>query len=324
MNIAIIYDTSANTHVPRLEFKNNEQVIASQIIINTNTFQIKYFSMPFPTEINKIYQKIINDSGRKILESMYSEEILNLDYYESILYSGLIKMEYPGDGKRNDKYESLKSEFEIFRKDVEKLSKDQRRLVTTNFYNPSILHLVKKMYPNADSLVFAFGDYKKSLGKLGLHIDSRDDKPSPAKGGSFVPLTKGVVELKNDKFIIYDKSGNYSEVEAKLILTESKVSLINLLVDSLFLDSTFFRYDRGAEWGVAAVGYIGQYPIRFEQLELRYNEDVDYIFNENLIIQRLPVYQLSDLYFPGWTQPIYDPIYNLVFDFDSDYEYETE
>ena len=316
LNIAIIYDTSANTHVPMLEFKNNEKMIVRCPIINTNTFQIKYFSMPFPTEINKIYQKIINDSGRKILESMYSEEILNLDYYESILYSGLIKMEYPGDGKRNDKYESLKSEFEIFRKDVEKLSKDQRRLVTTNFFNPSILHLVKKMYPNADSLVFAFGDYKKSLGKLGLHIHSRDDKPSPAKGGSFVPLTKGVVELKNDKFIIYDKSGNYSEVEAKLILTGSKVSLTNLLVDSLSLDSTFIRKN----W---PIGYIEQYPISFKQVELRYNEDVDYIFNENLIIQRLPVYQLSDLYFPGWTIPIYDPIYNLVFDFDSDYEYEA-
>ena len=316
LNIAIIYDTSANTHVPMLEFKNNEKMIVRCPIINTNTFQIKYFSMPFPTEINKIYQKIINDSGRKILESMYSEEILNLDYYESILYSGLIEMEYPGDGKRNDKYESLKSEFEIFRKDVEKLSKDQRRLVTTNFFNPSILHLVKKMYPNADSLVFAFGDYKKSLGKLGLHIHSLDDKPSPAKGGSFVPLTKGVVELKNDKFIIYDKSGNYSEVKAKLILTESKVSLTNLLVDSLSLDSTFIRKN----W---KIGYIEQYPISFKQVELRYNEDVDYIFNENLIIQRLPVYQLSDLYSPGWTIPIYDPIYNLVFDFDSDYEYEA-
>jgi hypothetical protein len=317
LNIEIMYDTSANTHVPMLVFKNNEKLIARCPIINTNTFQIKYFSMPFPSEINKIYQKIINDSGRKTLESMYSEKILNLDYYESILYSGLIEMEYPGDGKRNDKYESLKSEFEIFRKDVEKLTKDKRKLVTTNFYNPSILYLVKKMYPNADSLVFAFGDYKESLGKLGLHINyATYDEAFAVRGGSFVPLTKGVVELKNDKFIIYDKSGNYAEVSANLILTESKVSLTNLLVDSLSLDSTFFRYDRGAEWGVAAVGYIGQYPISFEQLELRYNENVAYIFNENLSIQRLPVYQLSDIYFPSNRKPIVDPIYNLVFDFN--------
>ena len=316
LNIEIMYDTSANTHVPMLVFKNNEKLIASCPIINTNTFQIKYFSMPFPSEINKIYQKIINDSGRKILESLYSEEILNLDYYESILYSGLNEMDYPGVGKKNDKYESLKSEFEIFREDVEKLSKDKRRLVTTNFYNPSILHLVKKMYPNADSLVFAFGDYKESLGKLGLHINyATYDEAYAVRGGSFVPLIKGVVELKNDKFIIYDKSGNYAEVSANLILTESKVSLTNLLVDSLSLDSTFIREN----W---PIGYIGQYPISFKQLELRYNEAVAYIFNENLIIQRLPVYKLSDIYFPGWTQPIYDPIYNLVFDFNFDGHYQ--
>jgi len=317
LNIEIMYDTSANMHVPMLVFKNNEKLIARCPIINTNTFQIKYFSMPFPSEINKIYQKIINDSGRKILESMYSEKILNLDSYESILYSGLIEMEYPGDGKRNDKYESLKSEFEIFRKDVEKLTKDKRKLVTTNFYNPSILYLVKKMYPNADSLVFAFGDYKESLGKLGLHINyATYDEASAASGGSFVPLIKGVVELKNDKFIIYDKSGNYADVSANLILTESKVSLTNLLVDSLSLDSTFFRYDRGAEWGVAAVGYIGQYPISFKQLELRYNEQVAYRFNENLSIQILPTYWLNDIYFPSNRKPIVDPIYNLEFDFN--------
>ncbi len=319
LNIAIIYDTSANTHVPMLEFKNNEKLLFRSPIINTNTFQIKYFSMPFPSEINKIYQKIINDSGRKILESMYSEKILNLDSYESILYSGLTKMEYPGDGKKNDKYESLKSEFEIFRKDVEKLSKDQRKLVTTNFYNPSILHLVKKMYPNADSLVFAFGDYKESLGKLGLHIDfsyyGADERKidySAAKGGSFVPLTKGVVELKNDKFIIYDKSGNYTEVKADLIFTESKVSLTNLLVDSLSLDATFIRKN----W---PIGYIEQYPISFEQLELRYNEKVNYIFNENLTIQILPIYSLVDIHFPNQTKSIYNPIDNLCFDFNRNY-----
>ena len=310
LNIAIIYDTSANTHVPMLEFKNNEKMIDRCPIINTNTFQIKYFSMPFPSEINKIYQKIINDSGRKILESMYSEKILNLDSYESILYSGLIEMEYPGDGKRNDKYESLKSEFEIFREDVEKLTKDKRKLVTTNFYNPSILYLVKKMYPNADSLVFAFGDYKESLGKLGLHINyATYDEASAVRGGSFVPLTKGVVELKNDKFIIYDKSGNYAEVSANLILTESKVSLTNLLVDSLSLDSTFIRKN----W---PIGYIEQYPISFKQVELRYNNPIDYRFNENLSIQLLPTYWLNDIYFPGYRQPIYDPIYNLKFDFN--------
>ena len=325
LNIEIIYDTSANTHVPMLEFKNNEKMIDRCPIINTNTFQIKYFSMPFPSEIDKIYQKIINDSGRKILESMYSEKILNLDSYESILYSGLIEMEYPGDGKRNDKYESLKSEFEIFRKDVEKLTKDKRKLVTTNFYNPSILYLVKKMYPNADSLVFAFGDYKESLGKLGLHINyATYDEASAVRGGSFVPLTNGVVELKNDNFIIYDKSGNYAEVSANLILTESKVSLTNLLVDSLSLDSTFFRYDRGAEWGVAAVGYIGQYPISFKQLELRYNEKVAYRFNENLSIQILPTYWLNDIYFPSNRKPIVDPIYNLEFDFNRSFADEQD
>lgn len=316
LNIAIIYDTSANTHVPMLEFKNNEKMIERCPIINTNTFQIKYFSMPFPSEIDKIYQKIINDSGRKILESMYSEKILNLDSYESILYSGLNEMEYPGDGKRNDKYESLKSEFEIFREDVEKLSKDQRKTVTNNFYNPSILYLVKKMYPNADSLVFAFGDYQESLRELGLHIDCNNGSCSDYylnnRFGSFVPLTKGVIELKNDKFIIYEKSGNYTEVKANLIFTESKVSLTNLLVDSLSLDSTFIRE-------TFAFGYIRQYPISFKQQELRYNEYISYKFNENLSIQILPLYWVYNIYFPGYSYPIDVPIYSLSLNFNKYY-----
>ena len=320
LNIAIIYDTNANTYVSMLEFKNNEKEIDRCPIINKNTFQINYFSMPFPSEINKIYQKIINDSGRKILESLYPEKILNLDSYENILYSGLNVMKYPGDGKKNDKYESLKSEFEIFRNELDKLSKNKRKLVTTNFYNPSILYLVKKMYPNADSLVFAFGNYKNSMSTLGLHMDYYHwDLPREESAifGSFVPLTKGVLELKNEKFIIYDKSGNYTEVKADLILPESKVSLTNLLVDSLSLDSTFI--DKGWNKTDSYRGYVGQYPISVKQREVIYNEYITYVFNENLTIQKLPVYTNDDIYFNYKT--ISDPMHKLRFNFNDDDKY---
>lgn len=305
LNLAIIYDTSVKMYVPYLEFKNNEQLIQRSPILNSGKFQINYFSMPFPSEINKIYQKIINHSGRETLEKLYPEEILNLDSYESILYSDLKEIAYPGKGIKNDKYESLNINVKLVSDAVEQLLDNQKsKTITTNFYNPSILHLVKKMYPNADSLVFAFGDYHASLGKLGLHIQPVNK--DFGKRGSFVPLTKGVVEYKNDKFIIYSKSGKYAEVSAEFILPESKVSLTNLLVDSLSLDSAFIR----TNWPLRylfyspSYGYIKQHPINFQMGRVNKQafldgENVDYVFNENLIIQLAPLCYLKYIHFPN-------------------------
>jgi hypothetical protein len=322
LNISILYDTVANTYVPYIEFYKDEKKISTSPIVNTNVFQTNYFSMTFPMEINALYQKVINESGRRILESLYPQQIIHFDTSESISFSGLSNIPYPGDGKRNDKYETLQIEFEIVLKDVEKLSNVKNIILTENFYNPSILYLVKKLYPDADTLVFAFGDYKSSLGNLGLHIDFshmswEQLKRQVDKGGSFVPLTKGVIELKNNKFIIYDKMGNYKEVEAHRILPESKVTLTNLELDKLKLDSTFIKnvsdgyYTRDGE-------YIAQFPIFFKQLELRSDEKkADFKVNDNLILKLLPIYLNPNLAFPSISEPLYYPISTLALNFNA-------
>ena len=295
LNIELFYDTVANTYVPMIRFYKDDQLVVRCPIVNTTVFQTNCFSMPFPMEMNALYQSVVNESGRELLESLFPQQILHLNSSESTAFVGLSKITYPGDEKRNDKYEALKNEFNIGIKGVGEYLNNQKIIVTKNFYNPSILYLIKKLYPNADTLVFVYGDYKNSLGNLGLHINyaftyknlshSQKIENSGAKGGSFVPLTKGVVELKNNKFLIYDKKGNYKEVPANLFIPESILQLKNLTLEKLNLDSVFINESFDSRYDI---GYVGQFPIVYEQLLMGTDRnEAQYIYNDSLIIQKV-------------------------------------
>lgn len=325
LNIELFYDTVANTYVPMIGFYKDDQLEVSCPIVNTTVFQTNCYSMPFPMEMNALYQSVVNESGKRILDELFPQQILNLNSSESISLGGLREISYPGDDKRNDQYESLNDEFNIGIKGVGVYLNNQKIIVTENFYNPSILYLIKKLYPNADTLVFVYGDYKNSLGNLGLHIDydfryynmshSQKIEYSGAKGGSFVPLAKGVVELKNNKFLIYDKKGNYKEVSANLFIPESILPLKSLTLEKLNLDSVFINESFDSRYDI---GYLGQFPIFYEQLLMGTDRnEALYIYNDSLIIQNVPIYINRDTELPNSTRSIYDPINNLVLNLNS-------
>jgi hypothetical protein len=327
LNIELFYDTVANTYVPMIRFYKDDQLVERCPIVNTTVFQTNCYSMPFPMEMNALYQSVVNESGKRILDELFPQQILNLNSSESISLGGLREISYPGDDKRNDKYESLNDEFKNALNDIETLANFKKSIVTKNFYNPSILYLVKKLYPNADTLVFAFGDYKKSLGNLGLHIDyghqySQTDLKdkiysSGINGGSFVPLIKGVIELKNSMFHVYDKAGNYKEVSADLILPESMVALTNLALDKLTLDSNFLFKNFDSRY---YTDYVGEFPINFKQLEMGSNQNkAKYVVNDSLNLKILPVYRNDDLKIPYSTRMVYDPVSFLVLNFNIDF-----
>ena len=319
LNIKLLYDTSANTYVPFIQFYKNENHIVNSPILNTSVFQIEYFLMPLPTEISALYEKVTNESGRNMLESLYPQKMLYLNSNEPIVLNGLSALSYPGEGIINDKYEFLKTEFENVRKDVEMIAKKREIFLrTNNFYNPSILYLIKKIYPNADSLVFVIGDYKETLGKLGLHIPyKREYGGGPRAFGSFVPLTKGKVELKGDELVVYEKSGNYKRIKVnkppngrfnehfnlyKRVIDQSKISLTSLDLNSLNLDSSFIR-DTYFGYKYDESNWIKQYPIYYQQYVIGFPEDYkilmdnkDYDYNDNLSIQFLPMYNVNKLY----------------------------
>jgi hypothetical protein len=316
--VELLYDTIANTYVPMIGFYKDNQLLDRNPIVNTNDFETNYFLMPLPMEIDALFQKVVNESGRKMLEELFPQQILPLSSSESIAYEGLAKVLYPGEGKKNDKYETLKIQFNTGIKGFEKYLQPQKKIVSDNYYNPSLLYLIKKLYPNADTLVFVFGDYKKSLGNLGLHIDYLEDRNnefSGARGGSFVPLTKGIIELKNNTFLVYDNSGNYSEVAANLIMRESIFPLTDLAVDKLTLDSIFIYKNCDSRY---TISYVCQIPIYYKQLTMNTdNLNPEYALNENLIIQTLPVYLNRNTELPNSSIPIYDPINNFKLNFNS-------
>jgi hypothetical protein len=159
------------------------------------------------------------------------------------------------------------------------------------------------MYPNCDSLIFVIGDYKESLGKLGLHIPySSDNNGNYGAFGSFVPLSKGSVELRGDKLIVFLKSGSYKEIEINNFITESKISLSKIELNSLNLDSSFIRKGYTQE----NRNMIHQYPLVYVQARIGDVSDYDgkvildqisYFFNDNLSIQILPIYDVGNIYF---------------------------
>lgn len=300
LNINVIYDTLIETYLPFIEFVSNYDSKIVAPIVNTTAFKVNYFSLRLPNEIIELYNVVTDESGKQILEELYPELVLFLNSKVTMPLDTL--QESASREKEESIYDSLTFEFRCFNDEIQKELKTRKvKFLTDEFYNPLILRLIKETYPDADSLVFAVGDYRESFKNAGLHI----------KGevvGSFVPLIKGLVELKGNKFVIYNKSGNYREIQATII-DISKIDISKIVLDSLSFDSTFNRKENFYYWSPYGLGYasdyMNQYPIKFKILQIGYKQedgklnwdDREFYYNSDFAIQLLPCYTSKVLQF---------------------------
>jgi hypothetical protein len=293
VNISLVFDTILNNYKPVLEFQKDGDMKHEGVILNSNTYETKYFLVPFPEEIKNIYTKILSDFGEVILESLYPQKKLNLNTKESISLKNLSSVKEPEAGMKNDKYESLKNDFGASRKEVFGLYKREPEMSFKNLYNPSLLHLVRTIYSDADSMVLILGKRSETdLGDLGIHFKAYDNRQDEGKDYnlSLIPLIKGKVGLSGGKLIIAQRSGDYMERQVNVV-EGSKIDLKSINIEELRLDSIFFgTYD-------GKINFYQQYPFAYKQLILDNTDNpYEFIFNEEVVIPMVRVLNTS------WTE----------------------
>lgn len=309
LQLALKYDTLTKSYYSFLDFLHKDTIKVSGVIVNKNNYKVKKYSIPYPKQLKDLLNVAINQGSNKFVEENYPILTIPLDYIESIPFNSLKKSTNPGEGIKNDQYEELKKKFEGINLSITKFTTDKKMIYTENFYNPILIHLVKKMYPDADSIVFALEDKINTLGRLGesalrirsgagyqgdFHYDGQEDL------GSIIPLQKGVIELKNNQLTVYQNDGNYSEFPIRVI-DNSVLSLNEINIEKLELDSCFY----GNEIQLTALTKITeQNPIWFAKVQLGKVEKTNaysnitwsigkdkakYFYNDSVFIQLLPI-----------------------------------
>ena len=311
LEVEIIYDSTLNLYFSGLYFIKNGKVRDFGVIINENKYNVEEYSVPLPKDIKSLFSLALTAKATQYLEKNFPELKIKIGYKEKISVKGLIATEKPVEGKKNEKYDALVNQFGFMSSEVAQNSKGKSKTYYDTYYHPSILHLIKKLYPKADSIVLIEGNYQKELGKLALHLprgDKVDDYSlmhEKRPGASIVPLQKGIVELKGNKLKIYDADGNYQERVLNYPIQEiSKVALVNINIDQLEL-SDGFSSDNNKKTN-PYYDMIDQTPIYYKELEIGYYpdtykpwsiDDKSYLTNDQLIIQLLPTYLKKDPYF---------------------------
>jgi hypothetical protein len=325
LEVEIIYDSTLNLYFSGLNFIKNNKVRDFGVIINENEYNVEEYSMPLPEDIKNLFSIALTAKATQYLEKNFPELKIKIGYKEKIEVKGLVATEKPVEGKKNEKYDALVNQFDVMAWEVAQNSKGKSKTYYDTYYHPSILHLVKKLYPKADSIVLIRGDYQKELGKLALHlprgkeITQNYQMSGKMPGASIIPLQKGIVELKGNKLKIYDADGNYKEIVIKYPIEEiSKVALVNINIDLLELSAGFSSGDKNNP----NYDMIAQKPIYYKEIEIGHFpankawsiDDKSYLTNDQLIIQLLPTYLKVDPYFQrinSWDQ------YYFYFDRDT-------
>lgn len=306
MNLILNYFDSVKQYLPFLEFKKLDGTILKSPILGENNFSINFFSFKLPSEIELLYQKIINESGNIMLEKLFPRLELYFDWKESLNLKNLSDIPIPENGFKNLRYDHNKSLFAEFNTNIQKrLTKNKDisfKSYSSKFYNPLLLYLIKKTYPHADSLIFVFGDnLEHNLGNRGLHLPiTGGSYYTPHYSGSIVPLEIGKVELNGDYLKVYDNHGNYKDIKISLVVKESKISLLDINLEETINDSTFFISGYREPKNM-----INQHPIFYEQFCLgdvdEYGgsvvfDEIKFLENSELLIQILPTYPAWKVY----------------------------
>ncbi len=179
-------------------------------------------------------------------------------------------------------------------------------------------HLNKLIFPDADSVALELvGDgyqrkftdilpdiYKRKL--INIEIQGLGNIVGIAR---VIPLIKGKIEIKNNKLIVYDDSGNYKESQID-IFVGSIQSIQNIDLKTLEYDSNFYYLFNPYNLQTDKIKsfYSNQNFIKFGTDKLKiwskydlnntefYNESTfNYIKNNNLFIQFLPIIEAVTL-----------------------------
>jgi hypothetical protein len=301
LSLIVKYDTLLKSHFGELGFKDSTGSInTSGYIINDIRIDADIYKMPFKVLLNEKLNLLTNQSSVLFVQENYPQLTINLDYYKEIPLLKTTKAEYPGADKKNIQYEELKNKFKLQESFVNKFKGAVAQVLSYNFYNPSILYFVKKLYPDANSIIFVKYDDREKLNKelrdLALYVNYSDGYYKNRYFGSIIPLQKNVVEFKNNKLLIYDRQGNYKEIDVS-VLPEGTVSISDLKIESLEFDEPYIKE---SYYRCPFIFYEKQIGIQGDYYNPGYNiEDRDYYYNDNLLFQVLPLYSLKNSILPN-------------------------
>lgn len=293
IQLQVSFDSLKNNYYSKLNFKSrkNGELVFSGYIVNSNDFSIQKYLMPYPNRLESIIKKINNELPNNFIEKNYPQLFLNIDYFNILPADNFKTVAYPGVKLKNADYEFNKNKFnphiDIVNKYVGKKIIDK----TPNFYNPMTLYFFKKLYPNSDSLIFVINsreEFREDLGSLALHLNVRETPNSSITPyGSIIPLQKNVIELKNNKLLLYNGQGNYKEISINVFpgslykLSDFNIQYLNQ-EDEIFLEKEFYNC-----------------PFYVEELQIGKSDPKSFIFNidnkvyyhsNSVFIQRLPIY----------------------------------
>ena len=316
LQLALNYDTLSKSYYSCLDFLQKDKRIVSGIIVNKNNYKVKKYSMPYPMQLKDLLNVAINQGSNKFVEENYPTLTIPLDYIESIPFNSLKKSSNPGEGIKNNQYEELKKKFEILNSDIKTFASDKLEIITDNFYNPSLIYLIKKMYPNADSLIFVLGDNTILLSDLAIHIPyAADERGNQRAFGSIVPLEKGVIELKNNKLIIYKENGNYLESDLINMIDKSIISLRDINLENLVQNPDFYKKYQNNRLNLTICP--DQYPLKYTQFLLR-KSNVNFLYSDSTYIQLMATQNTSELYGSGGSYQ-HDKPYSFIWGEDELY-----
>lgn len=300
IKLNVKYDTLANSYYSAILFEYKKSRLEVEgIIVNKTEFSLKKYEHPFEGDLNILANKATKQGSKNFIESFYPKKVIHFDNVENITVNKLNEISTPDEGIKNDMFDKLSKSYDFVNNDISKYASKDLEIIAfaSDFYNPSILYLVKKMYPTADTLIFALGDFRKSLGKQAIHLPKHGYRAGSF--GSIIPLQKGIVEFNNDTLIVFKKDGNYSEYKVDKVIPQSILSLSKLKIEDIKMDSAFYSKPNSSD-------LIDQHPIRYVQVQLGYPDKYEpnnrtysnrrYYYNDSICFQRLQTYNTTNLY----------------------------
>jgi hypothetical protein len=312
------YDTSINGYYASIDFLKNDRRISLGIIVNNVKFKVKFYSKPFEGKLNNYVSDAINQDCKSLVNDLYPKVKIYIDTVIEVPIGSMNSAEVTVPYGNMDKVATsnqIANRFKILESDLKIHADQDLKTFSNNFYHPAILYFIKKLYPNSDSIALVIKSLysEGNIEDYGIPLtynkyNYRDRKYEKRLFGYIIPLQKGRIEIVKDELIIKNDKGNISKIDIKTPIKSSRMSIKDIIIDSLQLDSYFIN-DLCRKSSVSTILNC-QYPLNFSQYKLGIysafgncsgkvhwtDEERQYFYNDNFYIQLFPIYKTTDLY----------------------------